>query len=132
MSSFTKPLILKFLKKSVDGKWFELHEEFEFYWIKSETERITYTVPKGFQTDFASIPKPLRWLFSPVGLHGKAAVLHDYLCEYATDLTRKEVDELFLICMKILGVGFVKRKLMYRGVRTYSIVTRAKAGYKND
>ncbi len=140
MSSFTKPLIVKFLDRDKEKwfkfwkwfktyKWFELHESFGFYWDKSETERILFTVPKGFQTDFASIPKPFRVILSPIGRHGKAAVLHDYLCEYGL-ISRKEVDMVFLEAMKVKDVGWLKRRFMYRGVRTFSVVTRAKAGYK--
>ena len=129
MSAFTKPLILKFLKKAVDGAWFELHEEFSFYY--NETDSVTtFTIPEGFKTDFASIPKAFRMILSPIGLHGKAAVLHDYLCEYGY-LTRKRADEIFLEAMKVLGVGWLRRSVMYRSVRIYSIVSRAKAGYKN-
>lgn len=128
MSSFTKPLILKFLNVA---PYFELFEEFAFYIDHTETVKETFTVPKGFRTDFASIPRSFKWLISPVGLHGKAAVLHDYLCEYGY-MTRKEADEIFLEAMKVLGVGWLKRTVMYRAVRAFSIVTRAKAGYKND
>ncbi len=129
MSNFTKPLILKFLDKAEEGKWFELAEEFEFYYDWSDY-RQSYTVPEGFKTDFASIPKVFRAVLSPIGLHGKAAVLHDYLCEYGY-ITRKKVDQIFLEAMKVLGVGWLRRTVMYGGVRAFSIVTRAKAGYKN-
>ncbi len=127
MSSFTKPLILKFLD---EAPFFELHEEFEFFIDHTEEVKVTFTIPKGFRTDFASIPKAFRMIVSPIGLHGKAAVLHDYLCEYGY-MTRKEADEIFLEAMKILGVGWVRRTIMYKAVRAYSIVSGAKAGYKN-
>ncbi len=128
MSSFTKPLILKFLDKE---PFFELHEEFEFYMDWNSRRRTTFLIPKGFTTDFASIPKMFRMIVSPIGLHGKAAVLHDYLCEYGL-ISRKEVDKVFLEAMKTLGVGWLRRTVMYRSVRAFSIVTRARAGYKND
>ncbi len=128
MSSFTKPLILKFLNVA---PYFALHEEFDFYIDHTDTVKETITIPKGFRTDFASIPKPFRMVVSPIGLHGKAAVLHDYLCEYG-NMTRKEADGIFLEAMKILGVGWLKRTVMYRAVRAYSIFSKAKAGYKND
>ncbi|KKK70890.1 hypothetical protein LCGC14_2919420 [marine sediment metagenome] len=126
----TTPLILKFLDKAKDGKWFELYEEFEFYIDWTKTHRQTFTVPKSFKTDFASIPKVFRVILSTVGKHGKAAVLHDYLCEYGY-LSRKKADLVLLEAMRVLGVGYIKRTIMYRAVRIYSIVSRAKAGYKN-
>ncbi len=141
MSSFTKPLIVKFLDREdvikwyqvwkwfKTYKWFELHEEFEFYMDWAKGIRQIIKVPKGFRTDFASIPRPLRVILSPIGRHGKAAVVHDYLCEYG-DVTRKQADEVFLEAMGVLNVGWLKKKVMYRGVRAYSIASRAKAGYR--
>lgn len=47
------------------------------YVIGSTSERIV--VPKGFVTDFASIPQPLWSLgLSPHGQYSRAAVIHDY------------------------------------------------------
>ncbi len=143
MSSFTKPLIVKFLDREdvikwyqvwkwfKTYKWFELYEEFEFYMDWEEGIRQIITVPKGFRTDFASIPLPLRVILSPIGRHGKAAVLHDYLCEYGT-MSRKDADRVFLEAMKVKDVGWIKKRVMYRGVRVYSVVSGAKAGYKNE
>ena len=37
------------------------------------------TVPQGYVTDFASIPRPFRWLFCTSGKSAKAALLHDWL-----------------------------------------------------
>lgn len=129
MSSFTKPLILKFLDKKKELKRFELHEEFVY-----ESEPYTgygvggyggksFVVPRGFRTDFASVPRGLWNIIPPVGLYGKATVLRDYLCETKI-VSRKEADRLFLEAMEVLGVGWLKRKTMYFGVRTYSVIRR--------
>ena len=40
---------------------------------------VSVSVPKGFVTDFASIPFYLRWLVGPTGPYGMAAVVHDFL-----------------------------------------------------
>jgi len=39
----------------------------------------TITVPRGFATDLASMPRALRWLVSTSALWSNASVLHDYL-----------------------------------------------------
>ena len=39
------------------------------------------TVPAGFITDGASVPRLLWWLFPPVGRYFLAAVVHDWLLE---------------------------------------------------
>ncbi len=115
---FEGELILKYRDKPIDGKWFEVARDFS-YVTKTEAR---LTVPMGVGTDFASIPRAFRWMIARVGKYGKAAVLHDYLCEYHIT-TRKRADQIFLEAMKLLGVNWLRRKIMYMGVRVYSIVT---------
>lgn len=121
---FDGELILKFLDKPVNGKWFITVGPL-YYKIFNEDRLVVkvYTVPSGVHTDFASIPRgPLRTIIPRVGLHGKAAVFHDYLCESGI-VSRKLADKLFLMALKSCGVGFVKRRIMYAAVRAYSIST---------
>jgi hypothetical protein len=40
----------------------------------------TITVPPGFATDFASIPRMFQGIVQKLGPHIEAAVVHDYLC----------------------------------------------------
>lgn len=74
-------------------------------------------VPRGFVTDFASVPRML-WSFglSPYGRFSKAAVIHDYLY-WAQGCTREQADNLMMIAMKESGVGGVQAKLLHWGVR---------------
>lgn len=75
-----------------------------------------FTVPRGFITDLASIPRPLRWLFDVNGLSREPAVLHDFLyCIQYT--TREEADALFLEALESVGVGWATRYSMWLGVR---------------
>ena len=78
--------------------------------------------PRGFTTDFASIPRALWWLYPPYGdTWGMAAVIHDYL--YATQLLeewqfpRKWADQMFLEGMIVLGANWFRRTVMYQAVR---------------
>lgn len=79
---------------------------------------VVITVPKGFVTDFASIPQPL-WSFglSPYGRYSKAAIVHDYLY-WKQDCTREQADNLLLIAMKESGVSKSQENEIYLGVRT--------------
>ncbi len=78
----------------------------------------TVSVPTGFKTDFASVPQPAWWFCAPAaGNHAKPAVLHDFLCETATD--QKKTDKLFLEAMESNGVGWLKRNMMYWAVRGF-------------
>ena len=81
------------------------------------------TVPAGFENDLASIPRLLTWAFPVNGKHRWAAVVHDWLYHNKGEieglkLTRKQCDRIFLEGMQTMGVGRVKRSMMYRGVRT--------------
>ena len=100
-----------------DGKRWVLRKEFS-YDIGSKGSGNTVTVPLGFITDFASIPR-LLWIFYPKwGKYGNAAVIHDYLY-WDQIFSRKRADEIFLEGMEVLGVGKFYRKMIYYGVRMF-------------
>jgi hypothetical protein len=83
----------------------------------------TYTVPVGYVTDFASVPRPLWILFPQSGRWDTAAVVHDWLITDllpAAGITSPHVDAEFrgaLKAIKPVRVGFVRRWLMWAGVR---------------
>src|SRR5271166_5582366 len=61
------------------------------------------TVPKGFVTDFASIPRIFFSLLRPDGEYTYAAIIHDYL--YWEQITSKETaDSTLREAMKDFGV----------------------------
>lgn len=88
-----------------------------------------FIVPKGFKTDFASIPRIFFVLFPKNGNYDAAAIVHDWL--YVTQpmvhgpkwtrsrmpITRRDADGIFRRIMKELGVRCVRRNLMYLAVR---------------
>lgn len=80
-----------------------------------------FIVPRGFVTDFASVPKILWWLFGPTGLWTWAAILHDWFCRMLhmrmPVVTAREADRYFRLACAELGVDFVTRWLMWTGVR---------------
>jgi hypothetical protein len=76
-------------------------------------------VPKGFVTDFASIPRPL-WAIvgGPAdGKYRKAAVVHDFLYRTKGLATRPQADSVLLEAMKVSGCGWWERSIIYSGVR---------------
>ena len=84
------------------------------YIIGSTNDRIV--VPKGFVTDFASIPSGLWSLgLSPHGQYSRAAVIHDYLY-WAQGCTREQSDRLLVLAMKESNVGGFDEFLVYQGV----------------
>lgn len=79
------------------------------------------TVPAGFRTDFASVPKWLWFVFPPVGFYAKAALLHDwcYYCGPKLGITRWDADAIFRRQMKRDGVGVRTRYTLWLAVRLF-------------
>lgn len=78
----------------------------------------TVTVPAGFVTDLASIPRSLWSFFSFAGPWMGPAVIHDFLYTGANvRFTRKQADQIFKEAMYNLGLDWIRRETIYRAVR---------------
>lgn len=78
----------------------------------------TLTVPAGFETDFASVPRiPFAFLMAG-GIGERAAVIHDFLC-YRRPCTYQVAADAFDACLRADGVPAWKRILMVRAVRWF-------------
>ncbi len=110
--AFPLPLLGEFIGKH---QW-KLTHPFEFH-----NPPIKRVIPKGFITDGKSIPRIVWTLIgSPwSGQGAKSAVNHDYHYHIQT-ITRKAADKEFLLGLKILGVGWVKRRIMYCAIRIFA------------
>lgn len=120
--------------------------------IWTGTRGDTFTVPVGFTTDFATVPRFLHWLVSPYGAYTRAAVLHDWLLvELAqwTDARKfadaanghlvepiamaeppansRDTDGIFRRVMEDLGVPWSKRWAMWTAVRWASLFNSRRA-----
>ncbi|MEM0985169.1 MAG: DUF1353 domain-containing protein [Pseudomonadota bacterium] len=83
--------------------------------------RLAVIAPVQYETDFASIPGWARGFIAPFGVHAEAAVIHDWLYAIGNrgdEQGRWLADEAFREALKLLGVGVVKRNVMYRAVRS--------------
>jgi hypothetical protein len=120
---------------------FELLEDFTVQ-TGLNGEQWSITVPKGFLTDFASVPRripfllpdfiakrlpvwvrwigrigiPLWLIFPPSGRYNKAAVVHDWLYR-GKIVDRFLADAVFRYLMKELKTPFWKRFIMFYAVR---------------
>jgi len=100
-------------------------EDWTFVVERGEIPDIIITVPKGFVTDFFSVPSLCTPIVPRDGASNIPALIHDML--YATVgyrpsvcntlLTRKECDDLLLDAMERTGFGFWKRRQIYFAVR---------------
>lgn len=77
-----------------------------------------FTVPSGFTTDFASVPR-IPGIFDIYGDRAhRAAALHDHL--YSThEVDRETSDNLFLEAMLSTGVPHDIAETMWQGVRDF-------------
>ena len=114
------------------------------------------TVGAPFETDLASVPRFLTWLFPRYGKYTKAAVLHDYLCQSAGKETiavyptrdeggdaatagpellrlrdRSDADEIFRLVMTELGVPWARRWLMWSAVSWATLLTSIVPGRRS-
>lgn len=112
MSAFTSRLVAT---PTGNGRTWFLVEPLS-YAVGDEHSTDVITVPGGFETDFASIPRVLWWLLPPYGKYGNAAVIHDYLYRTKTR-SRLRSDQIFREAMGVLGVPAWQRTLIYLGVR---------------
>lgn len=89
------------------------------------------TVPAGFVTDLASVPRPVWSIYPPDGPWVKAAVVHDFLYDtggsglwnQSTGITRvapysrAEADHVLREAMADRGVGPWERSVIWSAVR---------------
>lgn len=109
MNRFPEPLQAEL---QTDRKTWRLLAPFSYL----DPEQGRLTVPPGFETDFASVPR-LPVVFDLVGAYGHAAaVLHDWL--YRTCLLpREEADQVFFNALRSSGIARWRAWLMWGGVR---------------
>jgi len=101
-----------------DGRKWKLFHAFKYH-VGYRYSHNIITVPVGFVTDFASVPRPLWWLIPFHGKFTKGSVIHDWL--YQThQCTRKEADDIFYEAMLVGGTCPWKAKLMHIAVRMFS------------
>lgn len=83
---------------------------------QSELLNKTVTIPTGFKTDFASVPRvPIAYWFYGNRAH-RESVLHDYLY-FLGDTSRGAADKVFLEAMKARNKNILVRWPIFLGVR---------------
>jgi hypothetical protein len=109
---FLTPLFVR----ELDDEMWELTHDLVY---RGRSDEIT--VPSGFPTDFASVPRPFWWFVPRAGRHTKASVLHDFLCRRGAQLEppirRSDADGIFRRTMREAGVDALRRWIMWAAVR---------------
>jgi len=105
----------KVVVEEVDDQNWKVREPFSY-----TGARETFSVPAGTDTDFASIPRVFVWFLPRYGRYTLAAILHDYLWRQLASTGAMEyidADGTFRRAMRELNVPFLKRWIMWAGVR---------------
>jgi hypothetical protein len=112
VSGFLSKCVLQIADDQDDGKWILVQDLL----YVSDVAKCLITVPAGFQTDLASVPRlPLVFLLAG-DCAREAAVVHDYL--YSThEVDRATADAVLLEASAATGVPWWRRQLMWAGVR---------------
>lgn len=95
-----------------EARRMKLHPDTDLVFVRPTEEVITARA--GLEFDGASIPT-FAWplIGSPfTGKYRKAAVIHDTLC-YVKDRPYREAHWVFRECLRALGVGRFRSRLMY-------------------
>lgn len=122
--------------------YWRLVTDVKFY-VGDRSDNVWVYIPRGFLTDGATVPRLFWWLVPPLGRHGLAAIVHDYLCEHETlyteegltQITRAEADKIFNEAMRVSQVNRLVRYTMYAAVRLYAFFSKksgrtASIGYR--
>lgn len=102
-----------------DGVTWELYEDFIYITNIELPWGFIIKIPKGFITDFASIPKIFWPLLPRWHKYGPAAIVHDYLY-HTKSIDRKTADLIFKEAMKVLGVRKWRYTVIYYAVRWFA------------
>lgn len=112
MSAFLTSLEVENATGQDDGKW-RLTAPLVY---QSDVAGMTFTVPAGFVSDYASVPRaPLvYWLCGDTST--MASVVHDAIYTYHW-VDRATADKVLREASAVTGVAAWRRTLMYWGVR---------------
>ncbi|WP_040790222.1 DUF1353 domain-containing protein [Nocardia paucivorans] len=115
---FTNSLVVE----EIDAQFWRLVQPLHYQGADRE-----FTVPVGFRTDFASVPRPVTWLVPRYGVYTKAAILHDYLLK-SGEVSTADADGIFRRALRECDVSVPRRRMMWAAVRFNSRLEGATAG----
>lgn len=116
MSGFTQNYVC--VKIYRYGEMPELTENLNYY----VDDHYVIVIPKGFKTDFASIPRIFWNIIAPIGKWTLPSVLHDYLYSegYRLGISRKQADKIFYQAMRKSFVTPITANIMWACVRLFA------------
>jgi hypothetical protein len=114
MSKFLTRLQMEASDDKDDGMW-RIMSPFRY---QSDVAGITFSVPAGFTSDLASVPRlPVVYLLTG-GRASEAAVIHDWIYTHKM-VPRRIADGVLREASAVTGVSWWVRNLMWAGVRAF-------------
>ncbi|MFA5240508.1 MAG: DUF1353 domain-containing protein [Phycisphaerae bacterium] len=130
----SKPVKVQYLNAPelvpYDGFSFKLNAPF-----LAVVNRQVFVVPRGFITDLASVPRFLWPLYPPQDTRTiRPAILHDYMYQQYTGLSRIQADRIFYYGLLENGLSKSKSLKYYYGVRMvgWLFYTTSRGRHKDD
>lgn len=113
-------LILVDLSDSVDDPKFEIYCETRINYL-FRNQSYEAIIPKGFTTDFGSVPKKFRSIISNVSKFNVAWLLHDYMYSKfcSINISKSDADILLRRNLEYLGMSYVDRWIVYYSVKYF-------------
>lgn len=106
-----------FLSRFVEPVYF-LTEPISWKPVANQVGYAPVIVPKGFVTDFASIPRVFWTLLRPDGNYAHAAIVHDFLY-WDQSTSRQTADSIFKFAMQDLKIAPMQVTALYDAVRLF-------------
>ena len=118
------------------GKWIDIHQIDRKNWALDQ--KMVWqgnpkhggdiiTIPRGFITDFASIPKIFHSWMGPMGIYMRAAILHDWLLRLLrmgmSKVSARDIDGIFRKVCQDEGVNVFLARQLWVGVRLGALRT---------
>jgi len=92
----------------------------DLIWIGDRRVQMEVTIPRGFVTDFASVPRVIWPLLPKWGKYGLPSVLHDFLyARGGTELDRKLADDAMLEAMEDMKESNLRAIIVHRALRRF-------------
>ena len=114
MSRFINALIAA--ESTQDGeRIIQLNQPLVYY---SDHLGRSVSVPKGFRSDGASVPRALWWIYPPFGRYLEAAVVHDWFC-VTQSISYTDAAIVFREAMAVCGVNKWRRQKMFMAVKFF-------------
>lgn len=105
------------LRVESDGKYWKLTSPL----IYESEDYGKISVPPGFKTNFASVPR-IPFVYAIFGNKShSAATLHDYLYSGFVNISRKTADDIFKDAMKSRNQSSFVRGSMWAAVRMFAV-----------